>query len=182
MKITCNCQLCLSDVTKLFEQDYQDDCAYNRINEDYALAQCFEITICLLALLVIIAKICAINFDNKIVNKLVLYQFVAFFLWTLARLIKSLSFFFVNPSEEYSKYIEPTQECAEPDCTVDDYKKSATYWVTSIANFFENIFLALALSIKLLEWVEIHSLISIQRKHQNQILEVQHRMFRQDEK
>ena len=53
------------------------------------------------------SKICAINFDNKIVNKLVLYQFVAFFLWTFARMIESLAFFFVNPSEEYKKYIEP---------------------------------------------------------------------------
>lgn len=159
--ITCNCQLCLSDVTKLFVQDYDLDCAYNIINEDYAIAQCFEITICLLALLVIMSKICAINFDNKIVNKLVLYQFVAFFLWTFARMIESLAFFFVNPSEEYSKYIEPLKYCTEPDCTVGIYKQSINYWIASIANFFENIFLGLALSIKLLEWVEIQSLISI---------------------
>ena len=37
--------------------------------------------------------------------------------------------------------------------------------VTSFACFAENIFLVLALSIKLYEWIEIESLVAIQRLH-----------------
>ena len=70
---------------------------------------------------------------------------------------RSMAYFFVNPSKEYSDFIEPLPRCPTgfDDCTVDNYKRTAGFWVSSFAGCAENIFLVLTLSIKLLEWVEI---------------------------
>ena len=99
ISIDCDCQVCLSDVEKLFTIDRAKGCAYNEIDEYYAMFQCIEITICFLAIFTIAAKICAIHFDNKTVNKLVLYQFLAFQFWTFSHMLKIMALFFVNPHE-----------------------------------------------------------------------------------
>ena len=120
--------------------------------------------------MVIFSKICSIYFDNNTVNKLVLFQFVAFLGWALAHMIKIAAIFYVNPGFNYVTYIAPL--ASHSDKPVDLYKSSSTFWVSSFACCIENIFLVLALSIKLYEWIEIESLVAIQRQHQHEVLDI----------
>ena len=47
-------QVCLSDVEKIFQINYHTGCAKKDIDEPYAFFQCFEITICLIVLTLLV--------------------------------------------------------------------------------------------------------------------------------
>ncbi len=83
------------------------DCILNNINEAYAFAQSFEITIAIVAIMVLFAKIAAIHYDTKQENKLAFRLHLVFLLWALAYFIKWLGLFFVDPADQYDSYIRP---------------------------------------------------------------------------
>ena len=53
-KINHEYQVCLSDVEKIFKIDIHTGCATRVIDEPYAFFQCFEITICLIVLTLLV--------------------------------------------------------------------------------------------------------------------------------
>ena len=122
-------QVCLMDVAKLFEsgETMGHPCALKKINEAFAFAQSFEITILTVVLVVIFAKICAIQYDNKTLNKLVFWQHVSFLLWVLAHLTVISTQFFVNPQTQYNNYIEPLKPPGNDPR--QSYMESAQFWV-----------------------------------------------------
>ena len=95
---------CLTDVAKLYQID-SDHCACNLIDEEFAFAQSFELTINLVVILFILGKLCAIHFDSPIENKLVFRLHLTFLLWNLCHMTVISMQFFVNPETLYNNYI-----------------------------------------------------------------------------
>ena len=69
----------------------------NLLNERYAFAQSFEITILAVTMIFVIAKICGIHYDNCTISKVAFWQHFAFLLWALSHLVVISSQFFVDP-------------------------------------------------------------------------------------
>ena len=64
VKIQADCEKCLADVMVLFKTT-GDNCVEQKINEAYAFAQSFIITVAIVAVLTLSVKIAAIHYDTS---------------------------------------------------------------------------------------------------------------------
>ena len=96
-------------------------------------------------------------------------QHLSLLLWSVTQTVKLGAQFFVNPAEEYDKYIAKN--------TTDGYLKSSSYLLTQIMSLFNHYLIVLTLSFQLLQWWEIRALIAVQRKHQTEIIDLQRTHF-----
>ena len=97
--------MCLSDVEKLYQN--RSGCVEEFVDEKYAFIQSFDITMMLVTSTVLMAKLCAVNYDSPDVNKLTCWKYVALLGWSLCGLVQVCGTFFVNPGHLFNQYIKP---------------------------------------------------------------------------